>query len=284
MLKQLTVVRCFGGLVKKFEHASSTTKTPMKVSVFLPPQAEKGKVPALYWLSGLTCNEDNFIQKAGACKYAADHGIALICPDTSPRGANVAGEDDSWDFGSAAGFYVNATTEGWSTNYNMYEYVTKELIGLVESELPVSSKRSIFGHSMGGHGALICYLKNTGMYQSVSAFAPICNPVNCAWGLKAFTGYLGENKEEWKKYDATELLAEEKGDGQNILVDQGLEDSFYPAQLLTENFVAAASKSGKKPTVRMHKGYDHSYWFIQSFMEEHINFHAKYLNKEEQKS
>lgn len=279
MLKQLSSVRCFGGFVKKFEHASTSVNTPMKVSVFLPPQAEEGKVPALYWLSGLTCTEDNFIQKAGACKYAAEQGIALICPDTSPRGAGVEGEDDGWDFGTGAGFYVTATEPKWSKNYNMYDYVTKELVGLMESELPISSTRSISGHSMGGHGALTCFLKNPGHYKSVSAFSPICNPINCPWGVKAFTGYLGDNKENWKAYDATELVAEHKGDAA-ILIDQGSDDGFYKdKQLLTENFSAAAEKKGLKPTVRMQEGYDHSYYFIQSFVEDHINFHAKYLKQ-----
>jgi len=277
MLKQLSTVRCFGGLVKKFEHASSSTNTPMKVSVFLPPQAEEGKVPALYWLSGLTCTEDNFIQKAGACQFAAEYGIALICPDTSPRGCNIEGEEDGWDFGTGAGFYVDATTPKWAKNYNMYTYVTKELIGVMETELPITSTRSISGHSMGGHGALISFFKNPGMYKSVSAFSPICNPVKCPWGEKAFTGYVGDNKEEWKKYDATELVAEHKGDAA-VLIDQGLEDSFYKdKQLLTENFAEAAKAI--KPTVRMQAGYDHSYWFIQSFVEDHIKFHAKYLKQ-----
>lgn len=286
MAKLLSNARCFGGFVKKFEHASTSTNTPMKFSVFLPPQAEHGKVPALYWLSGLTCTEDNFIQKAGACKAAAEHGIALICPDTSPRGANIEGEEDGWDFGTGAGFYVNATEEKWSKNYNMFDYVTKELVGLCEGELPLTSVRSISGHSMGGHGALVCFLKNPGAYTSVSAFAPICNPINCPWGVKAFGGYLGSDKSSWKSWDATELIGEHKGEA-NVLIDQGTEDGFYKdKQLLTENFSAAASKnSSVNATVRLQEGYDHSYWFIQTFMEDHISFHSKFLNKraEEQK-
>lgn len=280
MLKQLSAARCFGGLVKKFEHASTSTKTPMKVSVFLPPQAEKGKVPALYWLSGLTCTEDNFIQKAGACKMAAQEGIALICPDTSPRGCNIEGEEDGWDFGTGAGFYVNATEDKWKTNYNMYDYVTKELVGLMEAELPLTTSRSVFGHSMGGHGALITYLKNPGNYKSVSAFAPICNPVECPWGLKAFSGYLGENKEDWKAYDATELMSSYTGPKGAILIDQGLEDGFYKdKQLLPENFASSCEKNQVPLELRMQAGYDHSYWFIQSFVEDHILFHSKALKQ-----
>mmetsp|Transcript_4061 Transcript_4061/g.7843 ORF Transcript_4061/g.7843 Transcript_4061/m.7843 type:complete len:288 (-) Transcript_4061:194-1057(-) len=281
---QLSAARCFGGFVKKFSHDSAVTKTSMKFSVFLPPQAEHTKVPALYWLSGLTCNEDNFIQKAGACKYAAKEGIALICPDTSPRGTDIEGEHDGWDFGSGAGFYVNATEEKWKDNYNMYDYVTKELISLAEADLPITNVRSVFGHSMGGHGALICYLKNPGLYKSVSAFAPICNPVNCPWGLKAFSGYLGENKEDWKAYDATELVAS-AGVKDAILIDQGADDNFYTGkQLLPENFVAACKQAGTPLTYRLQPGYDHSYWFIQSFVEDHITFHAQALKAEESKS
>lgn len=279
MLKQLSAAKCFGGWVKKFSHESSSTKTLMKVSVFLPPQAETGKVPALYYLAGLTCNEDNFMQKAGACKYAAEHGIALICPDTSPRGLQLADEHKDWDFGSGAGFYLKATNEPWAENYNMYDYVTKELPALVEKELPLSDKRSITGHSMGGHGALSLFLKNPGMYSSVSAFAPICNPCKCPWGQKAFAGYLGADTEAWKAYDATELIATFSGPKSEILVDQGLADGFLDKQqLLPENLVAAAKAANHPVQLRMHEDYDHSYNFIQSFVQDHIEHHAKALN------
>lgn len=279
LFKQSSTAKCFGGFVKKFEHASTSTQTVMKCSIFLPPQAAHGKVPALYFLSGLTCNEDNFIQKAGACQYAAAEGIALVCPDTSPRGCGIPTESDSWDFGVGAGFYVNATEEKWNKNYNMYDYITKELVSLCEKEFPLTSIKSITGHSMGGHGALISYFKNPGLYKSVSAFSPICNPINCPWGIKAFTGYLGTNKETWKAYDATELVMEHKGEA-TILIDQGTEDSFLKdKQLLTENFAAAAAKKGLKRTVRMQEGYDHSYWFIQSFIEDHIKFHSQAMKE-----
>lgn len=298
--------KCFGGLVNKYTHQSLSTKTAMAFSVFLPPKAQQQKVPAVYFLSGLTCTEDNFIQKAGACKYAAAKNIALICPDTSPRGLSIAGEHDGWDFGSGAGFYVNATTDEWKDNYNMYDYVTKELPALVETELPVTAKKSVMGHSMGGHGALVCYLKNPGMYQSVSAFSPICNPTQCPWGDKAFTGYLGPDKASWEEYDATCLVGkfaerdnelgtgERQGEGQGgepstkrrkadrgkILIDQGAEDSFLKSkQLLPENFGKACQEAQHPVDIRMQEGYDHSYWFIQSFIEDHMEHHAGALSK-----
>lgn len=270
--------KCLGGSVQKFLHQSTATNTPMTFSVFMPAQADKAKVPALYWLSGLTCTEDNFIQKAGAIRHAAEEGIALICPDTSPRGTEIEGEHEGWDFGSGAGFYVNATQEKWSKNYNMYQYVTEELTSLVESELPVTASKSIFGHSMGGHGALICYLKNPGMYKSVSAFSPICNPVECPWGVKAFTGYLGEEKSAWQEYDATALVSKYEGRKDTILIDQGAADNFYTQkQLLPENFQAACQASSHPLELRIQDGYDHSYWFISTFIEDHIKHHAKAL-------
>lgn len=228
----------------------------------------------------MSCTEDNFIQKAGACKAAAEHGIALICPDTSPRGANIEGEEDGWDFGTGAGFYVNATEDKWSANYNMYDYVTKELPTLIESEFNViPGKKSVMGHSMGGHGALICALKNPDAYASVSAFAPICNPTKCPWGEKAFTGYLG-SVDAGKEYDATELVLASGpfASYDDILIDQGTADSFLPAgQLLPEKFEAACKEKGQNCTVRMQDGYDHSYYLMATFMEEHVAFHAKRL-------
>jgi len=280
-LKEISSAACHGGLYKKYSHMSSSTKTEMKVSVYLPPNANKTTpVHSLYFLSGLTCTEDNFITKGGAIAHASKAGIALICPDTSPRGLDIEGEHDNWDFGSGAGFYVNATVEKWAENYNMYDYVTQELPRLMESNLPITNKKSIFGHSMGGHGALVCYLKNPGIYQSCSAFSPISNPINCPWGQKAFSGYLGDDKKAWAEYDATELVKYFAGPKQTILIDVGLADGFYAKkQLLPEALVEAAKASGNvNINLRKHKGYDHSYWFIQSFVYDHIAFHLKNLS------
>jgi len=251
----------------------------MQFSVFLPPQAEHAKVGALYWLSGLTCNDQNFITKAGAQRAAAKHGIALICPDTSPRGVQIEGQDKDWDFGVGAGFYVNATEPKWHEHYNMYDYVTKELPDLVNANLPVDpAKTSIFGHSMGGHGALICALKNPNAYKSVSAFAPISNPMLCPWGKKAFSGYLGADEEAWKSYDATVLVKGYNGPKLEILIDQGTEDNFYKEkQLLPENFQAACEGTLVTPKVRMQEGYDHSYYFIATFIDDHLDWHASFL-------
>jgi len=283
-LKQLSAARCFGGSVRQYSHTSSTLKCDMKFSVFLPPAAAHTKVPVLYWLSGLTCTDQNFITKAGAQRVAAKHNIALICPDTSPRDVDLGDVDDSaWDFGSGAGFYVNATVDPWAKHYHMYDYVTKELPSLISAELPVDHNRvSIFGHSMGGHGALICALKNPGKYKSVSAFAPISNPMQCPWGKKAFSGYLGNNQDDWKQYDATELVKTYAGPQVRILVDQGTDDGFYKEkQLLPEHLKAATDGNDKvNLKLRMQEGYDHSYYFIATFVEDHLNFHAKELSTE----
>eukprot|EP01136_Pigoraptor_vietnamica_P026356 Opistho-1_new@81322 len=223
--EQLNSARCFGGYVRQFKHTSRVLGCPMTFVAYVPPQAESEKVPVLYWLSGLTCNDQNFITKAGAQRAAAKWGVMLICPDTSPRGCQIEGVDANWDFGHGAGFYVDATEDKWKAQFNMYSYITEELPAVVNAVLPARADRqSIFGHSMGGHGALICALKNPGKYRSVSAFAPICNPINCPWGIKAFSGYLGDNKESWKAYDATELVRGYKGPHLNILIDQGTED------------------------------------------------------------
>eukprot|EP00465_Bigelowiella_longifila_P011432 CAMPEP_0185267520 /NCGR_PEP_ID=MMETSP1359-20130426/34623_1 /TAXON_ID=552665 /ORGANISM="Bigelowiella longifila, Strain CCMP242" /LENGTH=253 /DNA_ID=CAMNT_0027857913 /DNA_START=60 /DNA_END=821 /DNA_ORIENTATION=+ len=253
----------------------------MTFTAFVPSKAAVQKVPVLYYLSGLTCSPENFITKAGAFAAAEKHGVALIAPDTSPRDVNIEGEDDSYDFGSAAGFYVDATEPKWAKHYNMYSYVVSELPELVEEHLPViEGSKSIFGHSMGGHGALTIYLKNPGAYQSVSAFSPICNPTDCPWGAKAFSGYLGEdNKEAWRDYDATLLMEKYCGPKTPILIDQGLDDSFLAEQLKPESFKAACNKSGVPLDLRMQEGYDHSYFFISTFIADHVDFHANALIK-----
>ncbi|XP_022253420.1 S-formylglutathione hydrolase-like isoform X2 [Limulus polyphemus] len=271
--------RCFGGYQKVYSHESSELKCKMNFSVYLPPQAEEKKVPVLYWLSGLTCTEQNFIQKAGAQRYAAEAGVMIVCPDTSPRGVNIEGEDDSYDFGSGAGFYVDATEEKWKNHYKMYSYVTKELPEIINGNFPALPHcQSIFGHSMGGHGALICALKNPGKYCSVSAFSPICNPMECPWGQKAFTGYLGKDKETWKEYDATHLVKKYQGPPLTILIDQGKDDNFLKeGQLLPDNFVAACTENKMPVILRMQETYDHSYYFIATFVEDHIKHHLEYL-------
>jgi len=274
--------KCFGGTVVFYTHDSVETKTPMNFSAFLPPQVSDRKCPVLYWLSGLTCTDENFITKAGAQQVAAELGLVLVCPDTSPRGANIEGEGESYDFGTGAGFYVDATESKWQDNYRMYSYVTKELPALVENNLPVlRDVRSVCGHSMGGHGALVTALGNPGMYRSVSAFAPICNPMNCPWGTKAFGGYLGEDAESWKKYDACELATSYTGPQLHILSDQGSEDNFLKAgQLLPENLITSCeSNKDIVLTSREQDGYDHSYYFIATFIEEHLRFHANFLNQ-----
>jgi len=273
--------KMFGGLQKVFSHESKELKCKMNFGVYLPPKAESGKCPVLYWLSGLTCTEQNFVTKAGAQKYAAEHGLILVAPDTSPRGCNIKGEDDSYDFGSGAGFYINATQDKWKTNYRMYSYITEELPAVIKSNFPAEEgKQSIFGHSMGGHGALICSLKNPGLYKSVSAFAPICNPIACPWGQKAFSGYLGDNKDDWKQYDSCELVKSSGGKFPlEVLISQGKVDNFLTGgQLLPDNFVAACATAGVPVILKMEEGYDHSYYFIASFMEEHMKHHAKALN------
>lgn len=280
-LKQISSVMSFSGLQKVYEHQSEVLKCAMKFAIYLPPLCETKKVPVLYWLSGLTCTEQNFITKAGSQRYAAEQGLAIVAPDTSPRGCGIEGEEDSWDFGTGAGFYVDATEEKWKTNYNMYSYVTKELPTLIKEHFPVlPDKQSIFGHSMGGHGALICALKNPGMYKSVSAFSPICNPMNCPWGQKAFTGYLGPDREEWKEWDATELVKKYKGPPLSyILIDVGKADSFLEdGQLLPQNFVDACRQGNVPAVLRVQEGYDHSYYFIASYMSDHILHHSEALN------
>lgn len=277
-MQRIESTKEFGGYLNRYTHDSEVCDCTMTFSVYLPPQAETGKVPALYWLSGLTCTDDNARIKAGAQRYAAEQGIALIFPDTSPRGNDVADEEDRYDLGKGAGFYVNATQSPWAKHYHMYDYVTQELPALLEASLPlIPGVKSISGHSMGGHGALICALKNPASYQSVSAFSPICNPINGGWGKDCFSAYLGDDTNIWKTWDATALV-EAGASLTDILIDQGTADEFYDEkQLLPENFQAACDKAGQALTLRMQDGYDHSYHFIASFIGEHIAYHARAL-------
>ncbi|MBV1788451.1 S-formylglutathione hydrolase [Marinobacterium sp. D7] len=268
--------KSFGGWLKRYKHQSSSTGTEMIFAIYLPPQAQNQSVPVLYWLSGLTCTDENFTQKAGAQRLAAELGMAIVCPDTSPRGTDFPGEHDSYDFGSAAGFYVNATQAPWSANYRMYDYVVQELPALIEEHFPVTDARAISGHSMGGHGALICALKNPGRYKSVSAFAPISNPINSPWGEKAFSGYLGDDRESWKAWDSCELIANAK-ERLPLLVDQGEADDFLTEQLKPEALKHACEAAGHPLTQRLQPGYDHSYFFIATFIGDHLEHHAKAL-------
>jgi S-formylglutathione hydrolase len=273
---------CFGGAQRYYEHFSSEIGLTMKFSVYLPPKAVMGeKVPALLYLAGLTCTEETFMIKAGAQRLAAELGIALICPDTSPRGAGLAGESDAWDFGVGAGFYLNATAKPWALHWRMESYILNDLLPLIGAKLPVDLQRlGIFGHSMGGHGALTLALRHPGRFKSVSAFAPIANPVNCAWGKKAFSGYLGDDKAEWSQHDASELMAAQQQAPYpaGILVDQGQADKFLiEKQLLPEAFEAACTKVGQPLNLRRHAGYDHGYYFIQSFIDDHLRHHAQQL-------
>ena len=270
---------CFNGEHRRYRHRSAALDCDMEFAVYLPPAAigsESRKVPVMYWLSGLTCTDQNFMQKAGAMRRAADLGLAIVCPDTSPRGLGLPGEDDSYDFGSGAGFYVNATQQPWAPHYRMYDYVVKEIPQVVESNLPVTGQRSISGHSMGGHGALIAALKNPGHYQSVSAFAPIANPSECPWGQKAFSGYLGEDTSAWAEWDATLLIPTAK-ERLPLLVDQGTADNFLEEQLHPESLLEACKQAHHHIDLRMHRGYDHSYFFIASFIDEHLDHHARAL-------
>lgn len=265
-----------GGTLRYLKHDSATTGTPMTLSVFVP--AGEGPFPVLIWLSGLTCTEDNFTTKAGAYKAAAEHGVIIVAPDTSPRGEGVA-NDDAYDLGQGAGFYVDATETPWAPHFRMESYVTSELIDLIDAQFPTAKTRSIFGHSMGGHGALTLALRHPELFRSVSAFAPICSPTRCAWGEKAFSAYLGEDRAQWAKHDAALLIegGAAKGVFDDILVDQGDADSFLTDQLKPELLTAAAQKAGQGLTLRMQPGYDHSYFFMASFVDDHVAFHAKRL-------
>lgn len=275
-LELIETIRSFGGEQRRYKHQSKETGTEMVFSVYLPPGAENGGVPVLYWLSGLTCTDKNFVEKSGYQRYAAEHNIAVVAPDTSPRGLDLPGEHDSWDFGSGAGFYVDATNAPWSTNYRMFSYVTDELPNLVEPALNLLPVRGISGHSMGGHGALVAALRLPERYRSVSAFAPITNPTEVPWGHKAFTHYLGEDRSTWEAYDAVCLLRS-KGTKLPILVDQGASDSFLEPQLHPHALEAAARDAKAELTLRIHAGYDHSYYFVSSFIGAHIAHHAQAL-------
>jgi S-formylglutathione hydrolase len=271
--------RCFGGMQGVYTHAAETTHCSMRFGVFMPPQAQSARVPVLYWLSGLTCTEDNFIVKAGAQRVAAELGVAIVVPDTSPRGLGYPGEADAYDFGLGAGFYVDATEAPWSEGYRMYSYVTNELPAYVERHFAVIAGRAgIFGHSMGGHGALTIALKNPGRYRSVSAFAPIASPMRCPWGEKALTGYLGSDRGRWREYDATALIADRGWRGPALLVDQGTSDPFIESQLKPELLRQACEQAGVALDLRLRDGYDHSYFFIATFIEEHLRFHARHLH------
>jgi S-formylglutathione hydrolase len=276
-IENLSANKSFGGWHKQYSHHSKVLNCHMRFAIYLPPQASNGKkVPVLYWLSGLTCSDENFMQKAGAQRIAAELGIAIVAPDTSPRGEEVA-DDQNYDLGQGAGFYVNATQAPWSRHYHMYDYVVTELPNIIESTFPVSDNRAIAGHSMGGHGALTIGMLNPKRYSSVSAFSPINNPMNCSWGQKAFTAYLGTDKETWRNHDASELMRQAKK-FVPIRVDQGKSDDFLTEQLKPETLLAAAKVSGYPLELNLHEGYDHSYYFIANFIEEHLRFHAAHLD------
>lgn len=270
--------RCHGGTQGIYQHASDATGGNMRFSVFVPPAAGDGKYPALYFLAGLTCTEETFIIKAGAQRLAAKLGLVLVAPDTSPRDTGLDGATGDWEFGEGAGFYVDATQAPWSTRFNMHRYVAEELPALVEAHFPVDpSRRGIFGHSMGGHGALTLALRHPGRYRSVSAFAPIVSPAQVPWGRKAFPRYLGEDETTWRGWDATALVEDgHRFDGE-ILIDQGEADRFLEAQLQPERFASACRDARQALRLRMQAGYDHSYWFIQTFIDDHLRHHARAL-------
>ena len=277
-IKTLSEQKCFGGVQGFYEHASEATGTAMRFAVYRPVQADTARVPVLTYLAGLTCTEETFTIKAGAQRYASSYGLMLVMPDTSPRGAGIPGEDEDWDFGSAAGFYLDAVAEPWSRNYRMYSYVTEELPALVAAEFPADMDRQgIFGHSMGGHGALTIALKNPGRYRSVSAFAPISAPMSVPWGRKAFAGYLGGDEAEARRYDATALLADGARFDGTILVDQGEADPFLDRELKPELLEQACQAAGQPLDLRRHPGYDHSYYFISTFIGDHLTHHADAL-------
>ncbi len=278
-LKELSANRSFGGWHKQYEFHSQALNGKTRFAIFLPPEADAGKpVPVLYWLSGLTCTDENFMQKAGAHRIAAELGIAIVAPDTSPRGEQVANADQ-YDLGQGAGFYLDATEAPWAEHYRMETFVTEELISMVEAQFPVTDQRAIAGHSMGGHGALVLSLRHPGRYCSVSAFSPICNPAAAPWGIGAFTAYLGEDRSRWNPHDASELMKAATSDQYcPTLVSLGLSDAFLSEQLHPEKLAQAAEKSGYPLTLEQHPGYDHSYYFVATFIEQHLRFHGEMLN------
>jgi S-formylglutathione hydrolase len=279
-LEMLSTHACFGGKQGYYRHASTACRAPMRFGVFVPPQAVHGPVPVLYWLAGLTCTEETFTIKAGAQQLAAELGVMLVTPDTSPR-ERLPGDDAAWDFGLAAGFYLDATQEPWARHYAMETYVTQELPALVAAHFRVKQDnagtvQSLFGHSMGGHGALTLALRHPGLYRSVSAFAPIVAPMDCPWGQKAFAGYLGEDRDMWAQHDATRLVAARPFAG-TVLVDQGTADKFLEGQLLSQRFIDACTGGGQPLDFQWREGYDHGYFFISTFMERHLRHHAAAL-------
>jgi S-formylglutathione hydrolase len=271
---------CFGGEQRFYQHASAAIGLPMKFSVYLPPQAQQGPVPAVLYLAGLTCTEETFMVKAGAQRRAAELGLALIAPDTSPRGAQVPGESDHWDFGVGAGFYLDATAEPWARHWRMESYLMQELLPQLAEQLPIDGTRlGITGHSMGGHGALTLALRHPGRFRSLSAFAPICAPTQCPWGEKAFTGYLGADRSAWLEHDATVLMQNQPiaPYPAGILIDQGLADKFLPEQLHPHRLEEACEQIGQPLQLRRHAGYDHGYYFVQTFIADHLQHHAQSL-------
>ena len=281
MLTPLAENRCFGGVHRRYGHRSQSLDCAMEFSVFLPPEAQNGRrVPALYWLAGLTCTDQTFMQKAGAQRLAAKLGLALVAPDTSPRGEAIPTDPEGhWDFGLGAGFYLDATEHPWAGHYRMHDYVVWELPELLETELPLLQERAISGHSMGGHGALVCGLRNPGRYRSISAFAPIARPMVAPWGIKAFSHYLGPDRSTWSAWDASQLIGQ-ASERLPILVDQGTADSFLEDQLRPGELMAAASAARYPLTLRRQEGYDHSYFFIASFIDDHLRHHAGALLRE----
>ncbi|MES2070619.1 MAG: S-formylglutathione hydrolase [Pseudomonadota bacterium] len=280
MLETISEHACYGGTQGFYQHTSGSIGLPMRFSVYRPPQAKDGPVPVLFYLAGLTCNEETFMIKAGAQRYAAEHGILLVAPDTSPRDTGIDGAGDSWDFGTGAGFYLDATQEPWSKYFRMETYIVQELRELVLQNFPARKDSiGIFGHSMGGHGALSLALRHPGTYKSVSAFAPIAAPTLCPWGQKAFGNYLGSDPAKWQRHDASVLMKSKASAPYpaGILIDQGLADKFLEQQLLPQEFEAACAAVGQPLTLRRHAGYDHGYYFISSFMEDHIQFHRQCL-------
>ncbi|WP_256079508.1 S-formylglutathione hydrolase [Massilia sp. YIM B04103] len=278
MLQLISEHACFGGVQRFYQHNARTIGLPMRFSVFIPAQAMDARLPALFYLAGLTCTEETFMIKGGAQRLAAELGLILIAPDTSPRGAKLPGETESWDFGVGAGFYLDATQEPWAKHYRMESYI-HELRELLTAELPLDPARiGIFGHSMGGHGALTLALKRPEVFRSVSAFAPIAAPARCPWGRKAFSGYLGSDENLWRQHDASALMSGLQAPfPQGILIDQGLDDKFLAEQLHPEAFEAACAQARQPLTLRRHAGYDHGYYFIATFMEDHLRFHVRNL-------
>jgi S-formylglutathione hydrolase len=284
VLETLSEHACFGGVQRFYRHQSTVIGLPMRFAVFLPPSVAKEsaarKVPALIYLAGLTCNEETFATKAHAQRHAAKLGLALVMPDTGPRGANIVGETDAWDFGVAASFYLDATAAPWSNHYRMETYLTTELISVLAEHFPIDVTRvGIFGHSMGGHGALTLALRHRDLFRSLSAFAPICAPIQCPWGQKAFTGYLGTDTAQWVTHDASELIAASTSlpFPEGILIDQGLSDKFLETQLFPGHFESACARIGQPLALRRHPGYDHGYYFISTFIDDHLDHHARTL-------